>query len=55
MIKNVKYSHLLNIIIWRAELNDMKLISNYNKRIRFFLYLIDIYTKYAWVACLKDK
>ena len=38
-----------------ADLADMKLISRYNKRIRFLLCVIDIFSKYAWVAFLKDK
>ena len=33
----------------------MQLISNYNKRFRFLLCVIDIYSKYAWVIQLKDK
>ena len=33
----------------------MQLISKFNKRIRFLLRVIDIYSKYAWVAPLKDK
>ena len=41
--------------IWGADLGDMKLISRYNKGIRFLLYVIDIFSKYAWVVPLKDK
>ena len=41
--------------IWSADLADMKLISNFNKGIRFLLYFIDIICKYAWVVPLKDK
>ena len=34
----------------------MQLISDYlNKRFRFLLCVIDIFSKYAWVAPLKDK
>ena len=32
-----------------ADLADMKLMSKLNKRIRFLLYGIDIYSKYAWL------
>ena len=39
----------------RADLDDMQLISNFNKGFRFLLFLIDIYSKYAWVVPLKDK
>ena len=34
--------------IWGADLADMKLISKFNKGIRF-LCVIDIFSKYAWV------
>ena len=33
----------------------MQLISKFNKRFRFLLCVIDIFSKYAWVAPLKDK
>ena len=33
----------------------MQLLSKYNKRIRFLLCVIDIFSKYAWVVPLKDK
>ena len=33
----------------------MQLISKFNKGFRFLLFLIDIFSKYAWVAPLKDK
>ena len=33
----------------------MQLINNFNKRFRFFLCVIDIFSKYAWVFPLKDK
>ena len=38
-----------------VDLADMQLISKYNKGIRFFLCVIDIFSKYAWVIPLKDK
>ena len=41
--------------IWGADLADMQLISKSNKRFRFLLCVIDIYSKYAWVIPLKDK
>ena len=41
--------------IWAADLADMQLISKFNKRFRFLLCVIDIYSKYAWVVPLKDK
>ena len=33
----------------------MELISKFNKEFRFLLYVIDIFSKYAWVVPLKDK
>ena len=33
----------------------MQLISKFNKRFRFLLCVIDIFSKYAWVVLLKDK
>ena len=33
----------------------MQLISNFNKRFRFLLCVIDVFSKYAWVVPLKDK
>ena len=38
-----------------ANLADMQLISKFNKRFRFLLYVIFIYSKYAWVIPLKGK
>ena len=38
-----------------ADLVDMKLISKFNKVFRFFLCVIDIYSKYALIIALKDK
>ena len=33
----------------------MQLISKFNKGFRFLLCVIDIFSKYAWVAPLKDQ
>ena len=41
--------------IWDANLADRQLLSRCNKRIRFLLCVIDIFSKYAWVVPLKDK
>ena len=41
--------------IWGTDLADMQLISKFNKGTRFLLCVIDIFSKYAWVAPLKDK
>ena len=41
--------------IWGADLADMQLLNKFNKGFRFLLCFIDIFSKYAWVAPLKDK
>ena len=41
--------------IWGADLDDMQLLSKFNKGFRFLLCTIDIFSKYAWVIPLKDK
>ena len=41
--------------IWGTDLDDMQLIIKLNKGIRFLLYVIDIFSKYAWSIPLKDK
>ena len=41
--------------IWGPDLADIQLISKFNKRDRFLLCVIDIYSKYAWVVPLKVK
>ena len=39
-----------------ADLPDMELISIFNQGIIFFLlFVIDIYSKYAWVVPLKEE
>ena len=35
--------------IWGADLADVQLINKFDKRFRFLLCVIDIYSKYAWV------
>ena len=41
--------------IWGVDLADMQLISKYNKRIRYLLCVIDLFSKYAWVVTFQDK
>ena len=41
--------------IWGDDLAGMQLISKFNKRFRFLLCVIDIYSKYARALPLKDK
>ena len=39
--------------IWGADLADMQLMSKFNKRFRYLLCVIDIFSKYTWVLPLK--
>ena len=39
--------------IWGADLADMQLLSKFNKGFRFFLCVVDIFSKYAWVIPIK--
>ena len=41
--------------IWGVDLADMQLLNKFDKRFRFSLCVIDIFSKYAWVIPLKDK
>ena len=41
--------------IWHADLADIELINKFNKGFRFLLFVVDIYSKYAWAVSLKDK
>ena len=51
--KEVYYSFRDNIC--GADLADMQLLSKFDKGFRLLLCVIDIYSKYPWVAPLKDK
>ena len=41
--------------IWGVDLVDLQSLSKYNKRIKYLLCEIDLFSKYAWVIPLKDK
>ena len=41
--------------IWEVDLADMQSLSKYNKRIKYLLCAIDLFSKYAWVVPIKDK
>ena len=41
--------------IWGVDLADMQLISKYTKGIRYFLCVIELFSRYAWVILLKNK
>ena len=58
IIKNFKkqkvYSSFIDNI-WGADLADMQLLSKFNKGIGFLFWVIDIFSKYAWVISWKCK
>ena len=41
--------------IWGPDLADMQSLSKYNRGIKYLLCAIDLVSKYAWVAPLKEK
>ena len=41
--------------MWAADLADMRPLSSENKNVKYFLCVLDVFTKYAWVKPLKDK
>ena len=57
-IKNFKkrkvYSFFIDNI-WGVDLANMQSLSKYNKRIKYLLCTIDLFSRYAWVVPLKDK
>ena len=38
-----------------VDLADMQSLSRYNKRFKYLLCAIDLFSKYAWVIPIKDK
>ena len=40
---------------WQADLMDVRNISKHNDGIKFILVVIDVFSKYLWTRCLKDK
>ena len=53
-LKRNVYSFLRDNI-WGADLADMQSLTKYNKRIKYLLYTIDLFSKHAWVVPTKDK
>ena len=41
--------------IWGANLADMQLLSRHNKGIKYLLFAIDVFSKYAFIVPLKNK
>ena len=40
---------------WQAYLADLSKLSKSNDKNRYLLYIIDVFSKYAWVVPMKDK
>ena len=53
--KRRKVYSLFSDNIWGVDLVHMHSLSEYNKRIKYLLCAIDLFSKYAWVIYLKDK
>ena len=41
--------------IWAADLVEMQAFSKFNRRFRYLLPVIDVFSKYGWMLPLKDK
>ena len=41
--------------IWAADLVDMQSFSKFNNGIKYLLMVIDVFSKYGWIAPLKSK
>lgn len=41
--------------LWQADLSDLSSIKTFNKGNKFLLFVIDAFSKFAWVRPLKDK
>ena len=52
--KRKVYSSFKNNILG-VDLADMQSLSRYNKRFKYLLCAIDLFSKYAWVISIKDK
>ena len=41
--------------IWGVDLADMQSLSKYNNGNKYLLFVINLFSKYAWVIPIKDK
>ena len=54
-MKNLKAYARFKDTIWAADLDEMRTLSAQNENVKYLLYFIDLFTKYAWVKPFKDK
>jgi len=40
---------------WAADLVEMQAFSKFNRRVRYLLTVIDVFSQYGWMLPLKDK
>ena len=53
--KKRKVYSSFNDNIWGVDLADMQSLSKFNKRFKYLLCAIDLFSKYAWVIPIKNK
>ena len=53
--KKIKFYSSFRENIWGVDLADMQSLNKYNKGIKYLLWAIDLFNKYAWFVPLKDK
>ena len=41
--------------MWTADITEMEISSSKNGGVKYLLYVVDVFTKYAWVKILKNK
>ena len=41
--------------LWQADLSDVSSLKKHNSGNRFLIFVIDTFSKYAWVRAIKDK
>ena len=54
-LEKERFFYNLKTIFEVVDLDNMQLINKYNKRIKYLLCVIDLFSKYEWVIPLKDK
>ena len=52
-LKRTQFDARFKDKIWASDLAEMVSLSSKNKNVKYLLYVIDVFTKYAWVKHLK--